>query len=70
MSDASDPRSPAGGAGVSGIGSHLHLAIYDRIWATQSLWQIAILEKHFLGFRRLTHLKTSIFIFLKFNNSG
>ena len=32
--------------------------------------EIAILEKNFPGFKGLTHLNISIFIFLKFNNFG
>lgn len=68
MSDASGPSSSAGGAGVSGIGSHLHLAIYDKIWATRSLWGNSHSGETFSGFQKASSFKDFNFYFPKFNN--
>lgn len=38
--------------------------------ATQRPWGNSHSRENFLGFRGLTHLKISIFIFLKFNSFG
>ena len=65
MSDASDLRSPAGGAGVSGIGNHLHLVIYDKIWATRSLWGNSHSGETFSGFQKAYSFKYFDFYFPK-----
>lgn len=44
--------------------------VYGKIQATQSPWRNRHSRENFPGFRGLTHLNISIFIFLKFNNFG